>query len=92
MEDNKIEKIRDKAIDWWGRHNVTTRFVVITLTILLAGTVICGWLGKDNNINHYVDILKVLSETITWIVVIIVAGVNGAPAILEKIIEWKKGF
>jgi len=84
-----IENIRDKAVDWWGKHNITTRTVVLTILFLLVGTVMLAWLGKD--IKYFSEILHTLSDTLTWMTIIIIAGVNGASAILDKIIQWKKG-
>ena len=84
----KIDKIQEKAVDWWGKHNITTRTVILTILFLIVGTVVLSWLGKD--IKHFDVILEKLIEAVLWLTAVIIAGVNGAPMIVEKILEWKK--
>ena len=86
---NKIENLNQKAMDWWAKHNITTRSVVIVLLILFIATIVAGLLGYESK--YYNTIIETLSTDILWITVIIIAGVNGATAILDRLIELKKG-
>jgi len=85
-----IEKIEQKAVDWWAQHNITTRTVIMVVLMLFAGTVIMSWFGKS--ISHFDKIIDVLEDTLLLLTVMIIAGVNSAPLIMEKIIKWKKGI
>jgi len=88
MDENKVEKINKLANDWWGRHNITTRTVVIVTLMLFAGTVILAWTNHD--VKYFDKILDALSELVLWLTVAIIAGVNGASVVLDKFIQLKK--
>jgi len=88
MDENKVEKISKLASDWWGRHNITTRSVVLVTLILFAGTIILAWTNQD--VKHFDKIINVLSDLVLWLTVAIIAGVNGASVVLDKIIQLKK--
>ena len=88
--EEKVINAYNKTVDWWSKHNITTRSVVIVTLLLFAGTVIASWLGKD--VKHFDKIIEVLSDNLLWLTAIIIAGVNGATAIVEKIMQYKKGI
>jgi len=88
MNEDKNEKISKQAEDWWGKHNITTRAVVLVTLILFAGTIVFAWTNHD--VKHFDKIIDVLSELVLWLTVVIIAGVNGASVVLDKIIKLKK--
>jgi len=77
---NKAEKIID---DFWGRHNLTTRFITISSTILLIVIVIADILGVK--IPNFDTLFKTLADMVLYITIIIILGVNGAAKIFKII-------
>ena len=88
MDEDKIEKARELANDWWGKYNITTRLVVIVTLVLFAGTIIFAWANHD--VKHFDKIIDVLSDLVLWLTVAIIAGVNGASVVLDKFIQFRK--
>ena len=89
MNEETVVKIHEKTMDWWGKHNITTRTVVFVMLFLFAGTIVSSWLGHD--VNHFDKIIDVLSDDLLWLTAIILAGINGATAVIDKILQYKKG-
>jgi len=88
---DKVQQGVTKFVDWWDKHNISTRTVLITVLILFAATVVLGLLDKAPH-NYYTEILHTLSDIVLYITIIIIAGVNGARTILSEILNKKKGI
>ena len=80
------QKIIDSKDDFWGKHNLTTRFIVLSSTILLIVlTLLPIFVTKD--INHFEVMYKTISDMVLYVTLAIILGVNG----LSKVLKIIKG-
>jgi len=85
MNENQMNEIENhllKADDWWGKHNITTRFIVLANTLMLIGLVFFQ-LMTDRNIPHFNDMLNVIGDIVLYTTIIIILGVNGIKVFLN---------
>jgi len=92
MNENMQNKIVDlenhllKADDWWGKHNITTRFIVLANSLMLMGLVFFELLtGKD--VPHFKEMLNVIGDIVLYTTITIIVGVNG----IKVFLNYKKG-
>ena len=78
---NQVEKYKKVVDDFWGKHNLTTRIITLSSTLLLIILVIIDITGK--NIPNFDLIFKTLADMVLYITLVIIIGVNGATKILE---------
>ena len=86
--DKKIEDVENKVVDFWDKHNLTTRIVIVTFLVLLSATVAVGLRG-GSEIKYFEAILDTLNTSILWLTLAVIAGVNSTRHILNAIIKYK---
>ena len=81
INENILSKIN--AEDLWAKHNITTRFITLSSTILLIAITIAAICGIK--IPNFEVIFKTLANMVLYITIIIILGVNGATKIMSII-------
>ena len=84
LEDEIIEKTVDKVEDFWGKHNITTRFTVISSSLLLI-LLTCVNIFTQYDIKHFDEMFTTISNMVLYISIAIILGVNG----LKQIVKLK---
>lgn len=79
---NKLENNLFKADDWWGKHNITTRFILLANTLMLMGLIFFEVLTAKQ-IPHFTEMLDTIGNIVLYTTITILIGVNGIKVFLD---------
>ena len=85
-KDKAIETMK-KVDDFWGRHNLSTRFSILTFIIGYLAVLLAPFFGKEIK----TEIVDIASYSLLVLSLIMVVGVNGVEKVMSGLTALKYG-